>query len=104
MASVFLICVRKSFPSPSPFDAPFINPAISTNSMTALILLFDEFNSDNLSNLSSGTSTVATFGSIVQKGKFLASIYCEVNKLNMDDLPTFGIPTKQHLNPIIITI
>ena len=82
----------------------FVDIAISTNSITALILLFDVFNSDNLSNLSSGTSTVAIFGSIVQKGKFLASIFCEVNKLNMDDLPTFGIPTKPHLNPIVITI
>ena len=27
-----------------------------------------------------------------------------LNKLNIDDLPTFGIPTKPHLNPIVVTI
>ena len=66
--------------------------------------LLDEFNADNLSNLSSGTSTVAILGSIVQNGKFLASIFCDVSKLKIDDLPTFGMPTKPHLNPITGTI
>ena len=71
---------------------------------TILEELLDEFNIDNLSNLSSGTSTVAMLGSIVQNGKFLASIFCDVSKLKIDDLPTFGMPTKPHLNPITATI
>ena len=35
IASVSLICDRNLFPSPSPLEAPFTNPAISTNSIVA---------------------------------------------------------------------
>jgi len=34
---------------------------------------------------------------MVQKGKFSASIFCEVRALNNVDLPTFGRPTIPHL-------
>ena len=37
------------------------------------------------------------FGSMVQKGKFSASIFCEVRALNSVYLPTFGSPTMPHL-------
>ena len=64
--------------------------------------IFFEFDSFvSLSNLSSGTSTIPIFGSIVQKGKFAASAFLEaVKALNKVDFPTFGKPTIPHLNPI----
>ena len=53
------------------------------------------------SSLSSGTSTIPIFGSIVQKGKFAASAFFEaVKALNKVDLPTLGKPTIPHLKPI----
>ena len=90
-------------PNPSPFEAPLTKPAISTKVIAALIF-FDDFEiSDNLSNLSSGTATTPTFGSIVQKGKFSAcAFFYVVNALNKVDLPTLGNPTIPHLKPIII--
>ena len=55
----------------------------------------------NLSNLSSITSTIPIFGSIVQKGKLAASAFFDaVSALNKVDFPTFGSPTIPHLNPI----
>ena len=45
----------------------------------------------------SGILTLAIFGSIVQKGKFSACIFCEVKALKRVDLPTFGKPTMPHL-------
>ena len=57
---------------------------------------------DKLSSLSSGTGTIPTFGSIVQKGKFAAWALLELVKaLNKVDLPTFGKPTIPHLKLII---
>ena len=54
-------------------------------------------------NLSSGTATIPTLGSMVQKGKFSACAFFEVvNALNKVDLPTFGNPTIPHLKPIFI--
>ena len=60
---------------------------------------------DNLSNLSSTTSTIPMFGSIVQKGKLAASAFLEaVKALKRVDFPTFGSPTIPHLNPIQVLI
>ena len=56
------------FPNPSPLLAPFTRPAISTNSITAGVVFSGLYISVNLSNLSSGTATIPTFGSIVQNG------------------------------------
>jgi hypothetical protein len=42
------------------------------------------------------------FGSMVQNGKFAASIPACVNALNSVDLPTFGKPTMPHLKPISV--
>lgn len=39
IASVSLICERNWLPSPSPFEAPFTSPAMSTNSITAGTIL-----------------------------------------------------------------
>ena len=65
---VSLTWERKVFPKPSPLDAPLTSPAMSTNSTIAGITFSGETNSANLFNLSSGTSTIPKFGSIVQKG------------------------------------
>jgi len=51
----------------------------------------------NSSNLLSGTGTIPSLGSIVQKGKFSAWALLEfVNALNKVDFPTFGKPTMPH--------
>ena len=51
------------------------------------------------SNRSSGTFTRASFGSMVQKGKFSAGIASFVTMLKKVDLPTFGNPTCRNINP-----
>ena len=68
IASVSRICDKNLFPSPSPLLAPFTNPAISTNSITACVVFCGWYIFVNTSNLSSGTGTTPTFGSIVQNG------------------------------------
>jgi hypothetical protein len=79
---------RNLFPKPSPLEAPSTSPAISTNSIVVFIFFFDCDTSINLSNLSSGTGTTPTFGSIVQKGKLAACALLEfVRALNSVDLP-----------------
>lgn len=59
---------RNWFPRPSPLDAPLTRPAISTNSITAGVILAELYKAASLSSLSSGTATTPTLGSIVQKG------------------------------------
>ena len=68
IASTSLTCPKNLFPKPSPCDAPFTNPAISTKSIKEGIIfsLFPMIAS--LSNLSSGTATLPIFGSIVANG------------------------------------
>ena len=68
IASVSLIWDKNLFPNPSPLLAPFTKPAISTNSTTAWVTFSGLYISANLFNLSSGTATTPTFGSIVQNG------------------------------------
>ena len=100
-ASTSLICDRNLLPKPSPLDAPFTRPAISTKVMLAKIFFFDFESADSFSNLSSGTSTIPILGSIVQNGKLAASAFLEaVRALKSVDFPTFGKPTIPHLNPI----
>ena len=96
---------RNLFPRPSPFDAPLTNPAISTKVILVYIFFLELDNFVNLSNLSSMTSTIPIFGSIVQKGKLAASAFFDaVSALNKVDFPTLGSPTIPHLNPIKILI
>jgi hypothetical protein len=93
------------FPKPSPLEAPFTNPAISTKVIFAFIVLLDFERTESSLSLSSGTSTIPMFGSIVQKGKLAAcAFFDEVKALNSVDLPTLGSPTMPHLNPIQILI
>ena len=102
IASTSRICERNLFPKPSPFDAPFTKPAISTNEIVVLIIFFDFDILAKLFNLSSGTGTTPMLGSIVQNGKFAAWALLEfVKALNKVDLPTFGNPTIPHLKLII---
>ena len=54
--------------SPSPLLAPFTSPAISTNSIYVDTILFELNIFASTFNLSSGTDTTPTFGSIVQNG------------------------------------
>jgi hypothetical protein len=75
---------------------------MSTNEIVVFMIFFDFETLDKLFNLSSGTGTTPTFGSIVQKGKLAAWALLEfVNALNRVDLPTLGKPTIPHLKLII---
>jgi len=68
MASVSRILAKNLFPRPSPFEAPATSPAISTNS-TIAGCIFSGFTMDDIScKRLSGTSTIPTLGSMVQKG------------------------------------
>ena len=62
---------RNLFPKPSPFDAPFTSPAMSTKVIFVFIVFFDLERSDSLFILLSGTSTIPILGSIVQKENLL---------------------------------
>ena len=68
IASTSLMLCKNWFPKPSPLLAPLTSPAISTNSITVGIISFALHKSDKICNLSSGTTTTPTFGSIVQNG------------------------------------
>ena len=73
------------------------NPAISTKDIVVFIFFLEEDIFVNSSNLLSGTGTIPSLGSIVQKGKFSAWALLElVNALNKVDFPTFGRPTMPH--------
>ena len=68
IASTSLICDKNLFPKPSPFDAPLTSPAISKNVSEVGIVFLDFAISVKVLTLSSGTITVPSLGSIVQKG------------------------------------
>src|SRR6218665_1028224 len=84
------------FPNPSPFDAPFTKPAISTISIVVGTTRSGFTIDSNFSKRGSGTVIVPTFGSIVQKGKFALCAFAFDKQLNKVDLPTFGNPTIPH--------
>ncbi len=65
------MCDKNLFPRPSPLEAPLTNPAISTKDIVVFIFFLEEDIFVNSSNLLSGTGTIPSLGSIVQKGKFL---------------------------------
>ena len=77
MPSTALMWERNAFPKPAPVDAPFINPAMSVMERTAGTLLFGLWCWTSHSQRSSGTETLASLGSIVQKGKFSAGTLIE---------------------------
>ena len=68
IASVSRMLARNWLPRPSPFDAPATSPAMSTNSTTAGITFSGFAIAASAARRASGTSTMPTFGSIVQNG------------------------------------
>ena len=68
MASLSRIAARNLLPSPSPSDAPFTMPAISTNVTMAGTISALAKSSAKLSRRGSGTATIPTLGSMVAKG------------------------------------
>ena len=68
MASVWRMWDRNLFPRPSPLEAPFTRPAMSTNFMPAGTIFLEWNMSARTFSRASGTSTTPTLGSMVQKG------------------------------------
>jgi len=68
MASVSRMLARNWLPSPSPFDAPATSPAMSTNSTVAGMTFCGRAIAASFARRASGTSTMPTFGSMVQNG------------------------------------
>ena len=68
MASHSRMLPRNLLPRPSPLDAPFTRPAMSTNSTMAGVFLLVSQISASLSSRGSGTATMPVLGSMVQKG------------------------------------
>ena len=100
MASVSRMFPKNLLPNPSPFDAPFTRPAISTISQVAGTIRPGCTNSASFVSRSSGTVITPTLGSIVQKGKLAACALALLRQLNKVDLPTLGSPTIPHFNDI----
>ena len=72
IASVSLMFAKNWLPRPSPLEAPFTSPAISTNSSCVGTIFLGLTIFANSCKRLSGTATRPVFGSIVQKGKFAA--------------------------------
>ena len=68
IASTSRILDKNWLPSPSPLEAPFTSPAISTNSIEAGVILSESYKSAKSCKRRSGTATTPIFGSMVQKG------------------------------------
>ena len=82
--------VAKSFAFRRPPDQ-----ASDVHELDGAGMIFADFErAESLSRRSSGTLTMPTLGSIVQKGKLAAcALRVWVTALNRADLPTFGKPT-----------
>lgn len=101
IASVSRILARNLLPSPSPFDAPFTSPAMSTISTVAGTMLLGLQISTRRVRRSSGTEITPTLGSIVQNGKLADWALALLRQLNRVDLPTLGSPTMPHFRAIM---
>ena len=101
MASVSRILARNLLPRPSPFEAPFTRPAISTISTVAGTTERGLHISTSLPRRSSGTVITPTLGSMVQKGKLAEAALALERQLKRVDLPTFGRPTMPHWSAIL---
>ena len=94
IASTSLMFARNWLPRPSPCEAPFTSPAMSTISSLAGRMRSEVAISERRFSRVSGTSTIPTLGSMVQNGKFAAWAFeFSTMALNRVDLPTFGSPT-----------
>mmetsp|Transcript_114752 Transcript_114752/g.365977 ORF Transcript_114752/g.365977 Transcript_114752/m.365977 type:complete len:327 (-) Transcript_114752:47-1027(-) len=100
MASTSRMLLRNLLPSPSPFEAPFTRPAMSTYSICSGMTFSDLAISASSPRRASGTVARATLGSMVQNGKFAASAFpFSHNALKSVLLPTLGSPTMPVLRP-----
>ena len=68
MASLSRMAARNLLPSPSPSEAPFTMPAMSTKVTMAGTISWDSNTSASRSSRASGTATTPTLGSMVAKG------------------------------------
>jgi hypothetical protein len=68
VASVSRMCARNWLPRPSPWLAPATSPAMSTNSTIAGTIFSGFTIPASACSRGSGSSTMPTFGSIVQNG------------------------------------
>ncbi len=68
MASLSRMAARNLLPRPSPSDAPFTMPAMSTNVTMAGRISLDPKIPARTSRRGSGTATTPTLGSMVAKG------------------------------------
>ena len=100
MASHSRMLPRNLLPKPSPLEAPFTSPAMSTISHVAGTMRPGCTISASLVSRSSGTVMTPRLGSIVQKGKLAACALALVRQLKSVDLPTLGNPTIPHFNAI----
>mmetsp|Transcript_58133 Transcript_58133/g.165240 ORF Transcript_58133/g.165240 Transcript_58133/m.165240 type:complete len:200 (+) Transcript_58133:674-1273(+) len=99
-ASTSLMLLKNLLPSPSPLDAPLTRPAMSTYSICSGMTFAELARSASLPRRASGTVARATFGSMVQKGKFWASAFPFSHRaLKSVLLPTFGRPTMPVFRP-----
>ena len=96
MASVSRILPKNWLPRPSPFEAPFTRPAMSTISTVVGTMRPGCTSSASLVRRSSGTVITPTLGSMVQKGKLADCALALLRQLNRVDLPTLGRPTMPH--------
>ena len=100
MASVSRMLARNWLPRPSPREAPFTRPAMSTISTVAGMVRLGWQISVSTSRRLSGTEVEPTLGSIVQNGKFALWALPELTQLNKVDFPTLGSPTIPHFKAI----
>ena len=100
IASVSRILARNLLPRPSPFEAPFTRPAISTISTVAGTVDLGLHISTSFVRRSSGTEITPTLGSMVQNGKLALCAFALLRQLKSVDFPTLGKPTIPHFNDI----
>ena len=98
IAFVLRMLPRNLLPRPSPFEAPFTRPAMSTISIVVGTTRLGLSISARRISRRSGTVITPTLGSMVQKGKFAACAFALDRQLK-DQLPTFGKPTMPHVTP-----
>mmetsp|Transcript_44425 Transcript_44425/g.105243 ORF Transcript_44425/g.105243 Transcript_44425/m.105243 type:complete len:263 (+) Transcript_44425:883-1671(+) len=102
IASTFRILPKNLLPKPSPFDAPFTKPAMSTYSMNSCVTFCELHIFERSVRRLSGTFALPWFGSMVQKGKLAASATpVSHSALNRVLFPTFGSPTMPVFKPRI---
>mmetsp|Transcript_26706 Transcript_26706/g.67939 ORF Transcript_26706/g.67939 Transcript_26706/m.67939 type:complete len:238 (+) Transcript_26706:816-1529(+) len=101
IASTDEMCERNALPRPAPSEAPLTSPAMSIHVRKAGTTDLGFTVSCSSLKSASGTSTRASVGSIVQKGKFSAGTVILHMMLKVVDLPTLGRPTTPALTLLL---